>query len=237
MFAAIVRFSLVNRLFVLALAAVLVVLGVISAARLPVDVFPDLNRTTVTVMTEATGLAPEEAEALVTVPIETALTGMPGVIRTRSTTSAGLSIVYVDFDFGADVYRNRQQVTERLATVRVPDGVLPQLAPVSSIMGEILLVAVTGSGAQASPMALRELAEFTLRPKLLGVPGVAQVVPLGGELRQYRIAPRAADMRRLGVTLVQIEAAGRAFASNTGGGFVNQAGREYQLRNLGRSLT
>jgi HME family heavy-metal exporter len=238
MFARIVGFSLSNRLLVIALALVVATLGLFAAARLPVDVFPDLNRTNVTVMTEATGLAPEETETFVTNPVETTLAGMPGVIRTRSTTASGLSIVTVEFDFGSDVYRNRQLVGERLASVQslLPAGVVPQLAPVSSIMGEIMLVAVTGTGPAASPMALREIAEFALRPRLLAVPGVAQIIPLGGELRQYRVAPRPADLRRIGVTLAEVETAARAFATNSGGGFVDVAGREYSVRNIGRDL-
>ncbi|MBX9883305.1 MAG: efflux RND transporter permease subunit, partial [Sphingomonas sp.] len=155
MFRAIVGFSLANRLLVLALAAALSLAGLVAAARLPVDVFPDLNRTTVTVMTEVPGLAAEETESLVTIPIEAALGGLPGTLRLRSSSVAGLSIVYVDFDFGVNVLASRQQVSERLATLAgtLPSGAEPRLAPISSIMGEVMLVAVTG----AEPMRLREL--------------------------------------------------------------------------------
>ena len=233
MFRAIVGFSLANRLLVLALAAALSLAGLVAAARLPVDVFPDLNRTTVTVMTEVPGLAAEETESLVTIPIEAALGGLPGTLRLRSSSVAGLSIVYVDFDFGVNVLASRQQVSERLATLAgtLPSGAEPRLAPISSIMGEVMLVAVTG----AEPIRLRELADFTLRPKLLAIPGVAQVVPIGGAQRQYLVRPRPQDMRAQGVTLSNIEAAVSGFASNAGGGFIDQGPRELPLRAVTRT--
>ncbi|MBA3880920.1 MAG: CusA/CzcA family heavy metal efflux RND transporter [Sphingobium sp.] len=233
MFRAIVGFSLANRLLVIALAAALALGGLIAANRLPVDVFPDLNRTTVTVMTEVPSLAAEETESLITIPVEAALGGLPGTLRLRSSSVAGLSIVYVDFDFGVNVLASRQQVSERLATLvgTLPSGAEPRLAPISSIMGEVMLVAVTG----ADPMQLRELADFTLRPKLLAIPGVAQVVPIGGAQRQYLVKPRAQDMRAQGVTLAAIEAAVSGFASNAGGGFVDQGARELSLRAVTRT--
>jgi HME family heavy-metal exporter len=233
MFARIVNFSLSNRLLVLALALGLALWGVLSLGRLPVDVFPDLNRNTVTVMTEAPGLAAEEVESLVTIPLESALNGLPGTIRLRSSSVAGLSIVYVDFDFGQEVYRNRQQVGERLAAMEavLPAGASPSMAPVSSIMGEVMLIAVSGG----DPMQLREIAEFTLRPKLLSIPGVAQAIPIGGAQRQYLVQPRLLDMQALGVSLDAIEATARAFASNAGGGFVETGGRELQIRGVTRT--
>src|SRR6185295_15132675 len=173
MFRAIVAQALRSRFIVLALAAFLVVYGGLTATKLPVDVLPDLNRPTVTIMTESEGYAPPEVEQLVTFPIETQMNGVPGVTRVRSVSSVGLSIVYVEFDWGTDIYRNRQQIAERLALLRdqLPANTLPQMGPISSIMGQILLIAVTSD--QASPMELRETADFTIRPRLLTIPGVA----------------------------------------------------------------
>src|ERR671912_530929 len=200
MFNFLVTNSLKNRLFVIAAALVLVAYGTYVLPRVPVDVFPDLNRPTVTLMTEAEGLAPQEVEQLVTYPLEAAMNGMPGVTRVRSVSGVGLSIVYVEFDWGTDIYRNRQFIAERLSQVQsqLPANVVPQMGPVSSIMGQILLVAVTSD--RASPMEVREIADFVIRPRLLSVPGVAQVIPIGGEVRQFRVAPHPAALRALGVT-------------------------------------
>ncbi|MBU1211110.1 MAG: CusA/CzcA family heavy metal efflux RND transporter [Alphaproteobacteria bacterium] len=235
MFNLLVTGSLRNRLFVLALASVLVVYGALTLRTLPVDVFPDLNKPTVTLMTEANGLAPEEVETLVTFPIETAMNGMAGVSRVRSVSGAGLSIVYVEFDWGTDIYRNRQQISERLNIVReqLPDDVVPQMAPVTSIMGEIMLIAVASKS--LSPMETRELADWVLRPRLLTIPGVAQVIPIGGEVRQYRISLDTAQMSLLGVDREMIETSIAKFGTNTAGGFVDQHAREYLIRNLGRT--
>lgn len=235
MFNFLVRTSLRNRLFVLAAAMALVAYGSFVLPRVPVDVFPDLNRPTVTLMTEAEGLAPQEVEQLVTYPIETSMNGMPGVMRVRSVSGVGLSIVYVEFDWGTDIYRSRQLVAERLSLVReqLPRGVTPQMGPVTSIMGEIMLIAVTSESDAVSPMEVREIADFVIRPQLLTIAGVAQVIPIGGEVRQYRIVPSVASMQALEVTHEQIEAAVTRFGTNTGGGFVDQHGREYLIRNVG----
>lgn len=236
MFNALVTQSLKNRIFVLAIAAILVIYGAMTASRLPVDVFPDLNRPTVTIMTEAEGLAPPEVEQLVTYPIETQMNGLPGVSRVRSTSGIGLSIVYVEFDWGTDIFRNRQQIAERLSLIQpqLPAGVVPQMGPINSIMGQIMLVAVTGPDT-VSPMDLRELADFTIRPRLLAIPGVAQVIPIGGEVRQFRVSPNSAAMRASGVSLEQVERALSQFGTNTGGGFTDQYSREFLIRNVGRS--
>lgn len=236
MFNFLVSSALRNRVFVLAIAGALIVFGAYTAARLPVDVFPDLNRPTVTIMTEAEGLAPPEVEQLVTYPIETQMNGLPGVTRVRSVSGVGLSIVYVEFDWGTEIFRNRQQVTERLASIQsqLPDGVVPQLGPVNSIMGQILLIAITGPDG-FSPMELREIADFTVRPRLLTIPGVAQVIPIGGEVRQYRVSPNPAAMRAFEVTFEELEAVIQQFGANTGGGYADQYNREFLIRNIGRT--
>ncbi|MDZ4792497.1 MAG: efflux RND transporter permease subunit [Hyphomicrobiales bacterium] len=233
MFNFLVRTSLNNRLFVLAAALLLVGYGAFILPRIPVDVFPDLNKPTITLLTEAEGLAPPEVEQLVTYPIETTMNGMPGVTRVRSVSGVGLSIAYVEFEWGTDIYRNRQLVAERLSTLQsqLPAGVVPQMGPVSSIMGEILLIAVASD--TANPMDLREIADFVLRPQLLTIPGVSQVIPIGGEVRQYRVTPNPALMQALDVKVEDIEAAIRKFGANTGGGFVDQYNREFLIRNIG----
>lgn len=236
MFTFLVTRSLRNRLLVLVIAAVMVLYGAFTVRQLPVDVFPDLNRPTVTIMTEAEGLAPAEVEQLVTFPIETQMNGLPGVSRIRSVSGVGLSIVYVEFDWGTDIFRNRQQVAERLTLVRdqLPANTSPQMGPINSIMGQILMFAVTSE--TASPMEMRELADFVIRPRLLTIPGVAQIIPIGGEVRQFRVAPNPPAMRALGVTLEQLEKALQRFGTNTGGGFADQYSREFLIRNIGRTL-
>jgi HME family heavy-metal exporter len=237
MFNLIVRFSLNNRLFILAFALLLIVAGALTASRTPVDVFPDLNKPLVTVLTEAGGMAPEEVEQLVSFPIETALNGMPGVTRVRSISGVGLSIVYAEFDWGSDVYRNRQLVAERLASAReqLPATIAPVMGPVSSIMGEVMLIALPIDVTKADPMQARDYADFVLRPRLLSIPGVSQVIPIGGEVRQLRVEPDTARLAQFGVTLGQVKAALTGFSSNTSGGFIDLNSREYLIRNLGRT--
>ncbi|HET6321422.1 MAG TPA: efflux RND transporter permease subunit [Hyphomicrobium sp.] len=235
MFDAIIRASLNNRLLVIIGALALALYGLVTLRALPVDVFPDLNRPTVTLMAEVEGLAPEEVELLVTYPIETAMNGMPGVSRVRSVSSAGLSIVYVEFDWSVEIYRARQQVAERLQLVReqLPRNVAAQMGPISSVMGEIMLIAMSSTTVDA--MTLRELADFTVRPQLLTVPGVAQVIPLGGEVRQYRVVPDPRRMTSLDIGYDAIEKAIKQFGANTGGGFVDLKAREYLIRNIART--
>ena len=236
MFTFLVTNSLRNRLLVLAIAAVMVIFGAFTATRLPIDVFPDLNRPTVTIMTEAEGLAPAEVEQLVTFPVETQMNGLPGVTRVRSVSGVGLSIIYVEFDWGTDIFRNRQQVAERLALVQsqLPARVIPQMGPINSIMGQILMFALTSE--TAGPMEVREIADFVVRPRLLTIPGVAQVIPMGGEVRQYRVSPNIPAMRALGVSLADLERALEQFGTNSGGGFADQYSREFLVRNVGRTL-
>jgi CzcA family heavy metal efflux pump len=237
MFNFIVRFSLNNRLFVLAFALLLIAAGAFTASRTPVDVFPDLNKPLVTVLTEAGGMAPEEVEQLVSFPIETALNGMPGVTRVRSVSGVGLSIVYAEFEWGSDVYRNRQLVSERLASVReqLPATISPVMGPVSSIMGEVMLIALPIDVAKTDPMQAREYADFVLRPRLLSIAGVSQVIAIGGEVRQLRVEPDTARLAQFGVTLEQVKTALTGFAANTSGGFIDLNNREYLIRNLGRT--
>ncbi|PWF48881.1 efflux RND transporter permease subunit [Massilia glaciei] len=229
--------SLRNRLLVLAAAVLMMVVGVYSLATMPVDVFPDLNRPTVTIITEAGGMAPEEVEQLVTIPLETTMNGMPGVTGLRSVSSAGLSFVYVSFDWGVDIYRARQMVSERLVLVKdqLPRGATATMGPVTSIMGEIMLLALPIDESKTSSMAVREYADWVLRPRLLTLPGVAQVIPIGGEVRQFQVQPDTTRMAALGISLGQLENVLRNFSTNTSGGFMELNGREYLIRNLGRT--
>jgi HME family heavy-metal exporter len=238
MFDKLVNFSLHNRLIVAVAAFVLMFYGVFTLARMPVDVFPDLNKPTVTLQAEAGGMAPEEVEQLITVPLETAMGGIPGVESIRSVSSVGLAFVYVTFDWKTDIYRARQMVGERLSTAReqLPAGVEHVgMGPVSSIMGEIMSVALPIEASKISAMAVREYADFVIRPRLLTIPGVAQVIPIGGEVRQYQVQPDTARMSALGVTIENVEDALKGFSSNTSGGFLELNSREYLIRNLGRT--
>lgn len=237
MFTFLVSRSLKNRMLVLALSAALMIYGGFAITQLPVDVLPDLNRPMVTIITEAEGYAPQEVEQLITFPIETQMNGLPGVERVRSVSGVGLSFVYVEFGWSAEIFRSRQLVSERLALVReqLPPNVAPQLGPVSSIMGQIVMFAITNPN--ISPMELRELADFTIRPRLLTIPGVSQVIPMGGEVRQFRILVNGPAMRAFNVSHEQIEKALQSFGSNLGGGFTDQHSREYLIRSIGRTTS
>ncbi|HKK92540.1 MAG TPA: efflux RND transporter permease subunit [Longimicrobiales bacterium] len=233
---ALIRWSIRNRLLVVAASALLLVAGTITATRMPVDVFPDLTAPTVTVLTEAHGMAPEEVETLVTFPLETAVNGATGVRRVRSSTSQGISIVWVEFEWGTDIYRARQIVNEKLqlASAGLPGGAGPPvLAPISSIMGEIMLVAVTGDD-RVSEMELRSMADWTIRRRLLAVPGVSQVIPLGGEVRQYQVQVDPTRLPPYGLTLQDVLHAAAGSNVNASGGVYQDGGQEYLIRGTGR---
>jgi CzcA family heavy metal efflux pump len=231
----IIKLALTQRLIFVSLAAMLVGYGGFVLTQLPVDVFPDLNRPTVTIMTEAEGLAPEEVETLVTYPIETALNGLPGVERVRSSSGVGLNVIYVEFAWGTDIYRNRQTVQEKLeqAKEKLPKGITPVMGPISSIMGEIQLVGLSAKDDSISPMQLRSIADWTLRPRLLSIPGVAQVISIGGGVRQYQILLSATKIQRLQLSIDDIEHYLSDVSKNTTGGFIDIDRKEYLIRNIG----
>lgn len=237
MFKWLLNSSLSNRLLVLIASAVLMAYGAWTMSRTPVDVFPDLNKPTVTIMTEAGGMAAEEVEQLITFPLETTMNGLPGVETVRSVSSSGLSFLYVTFGWDTEIFKARQMVSERLSSMEegLTAGVVPRMGPISSIMGEIMQVAIPVDPAKISPMAVREYADWVLRPRLMAIPGIAQVIPIGGEVRQFQVQPNTARMSELGVTHEQLEAALKGFSSNTSGGFLELNGREYLIRHLGRT--
>ncbi|MEO5825106.1 MAG: efflux RND transporter permease subunit [Gemmatimonadales bacterium] len=234
---ALIAGALRHRAVVLVGAVLLLLAGGWSASRMPVDVFPDLTAPTVTVLAEAHGMAPEEIETLVTMPIETAMNGATGVRRVRSSTARGISVIWVEFDWGTDILRDRQVVAERLQTVTstLPDGVaMPQLAPVSSVMGEVLMIGLTGG---ANEMELRDAADWVVRRRLLAVPGVAQVIPIGGEVREYQVLIDIDRMQATGASLHDVlETAAAASRSASGGIYVDR-GQEVAIRGLGRART
>ena len=229
-----IAWALRNRVIVLAAAALMLAAGAWTAYRMPVDVFPDLTAPTVTVITEAHGMAPEEVESLVSFPIETAVNGSTGVRRVRSSTAQGISVVWVEFDWGMEIFRARQVVAEKLQTVAasLPAGVSPPvLAPVSSVMGEIMMIGLTGS---QSSQELRTVADWTIRRRLLAVPGVAQVIPIGGEVKQYQVIADPARMASAGVSLDDVMRAAEGSNENSSGGVYMDKGQEYVIRGIGR---
>ena len=233
----IIRFSLKNRIVVLVSAILLVVFGIYTAKTMDVDVFPDLNAPTVVVMTEAGGMAPEEVERLVTFPLETAVNGATDVRRVRSSSTTGFSIVWVEFNWGMDIYRARQIVSEKMAEVRdqLPENVgNPTLGPQSSILGELMFVAITADS--TSLRDLRTLADWNIRPRLLATGGVAQVSVLGGELREYQILLDPARMKHYGIGLNDVLTAVNGMNQNTSGGVLYEYGNEYIVRGV-RSTT
>lgn len=232
---ALIGWSLRNRGAVIALAVLLLGIGAYTAARMPVDVFPDLTAPTVTIITEAHGMSPTEVETQITFPIESALNGAAGVRRVRSSTAVGISVVWAEFDWSADIRAARQVVSERLALVanELPPGVdRPILAPISSIMGEILFVSLTSDN--HTPAELRTIADTRIRRRLLSVPGVSQVMPIGGDVKRYEVVISPAKLTAHGVTLGQVIKALPAANQNVSAGFVNYRGSEILVSGIGR---
>ncbi len=232
----IIKYSLDNRLIVLALSLLLVIAGSYTASRMEVDVFPDLTAPTVVVMTEAQGLAAEEVERLVTFPVETALNGATDVRRVRSQSSTGFSVVWVEFDWGTDIYIARQIVSEKLVGVAssLPAGAgTPTLAPQSSLLGEVMIIGMTSDSMEIGD--LRTLADWTMRPRLLSVEGVAQVTVSGGEILEYQILLDPLRMKHYGVTVDEAIAAAENINANAAGGIINDHGNEYIIMGTART--
>ncbi len=230
-----ISFSLHNRLFVVAFAALLLVYGTFTVINLPVDVLPDLNRPRVTIFLEANGMAPEEIETQVALPVETALNGAPGVEVVRSSSAIGIGMVFVEFDWDTDVYRARQLVAEKLQTVQLPNGIVPVMGPISSVMGQIMLVGVSADSTSASK--LRTLSDFTIRRRLMSIKGVSQVIPIGGERLQYQVLISSAKLKQFNLTIDAIDNALQLSNQNTTGNFFDQYGSEVLIRNIGRAYT
>lgn len=229
----IIRFSLQNRAFVLMAAVLLMVGGIYTTSHIDVDVFPDLNAPTVVVMTEATGMAPEEVERLVTFPVETAMNGASDVRRVRSSSTAGFSVVWVEFDWGTDIYRDRQIVSEKLAEVGEslpPDCGKPTLGPQSSILGEAMIIGLDSD--TTSMQDLRTLADWTFRPRLLSLGGVAQVTVIGGDIKEYQIKLSPEKMKHYDVSLQDVISATESMNRNSTGGVLYEYGNEYIIRGL-----
>ncbi|MEQ1722047.1 MAG: efflux RND transporter permease subunit [Pseudobdellovibrio sp.] len=230
----IIRLALNNRLFVVAFASFIIVYGSITTMNLPIDVFPDITKPTVTIMTESHGMAPEEVESRVTYPIESYLNGIPGVERIRSQSGIGLSVIYLEFEWGTDIYRNRQLVQEKLtlSQEKLPQDIKPVMGPVGSLMGQIQQIAVTSENNEISPIELRSFAEWVLRPRLMTISGVAQVISIGGGLKQYQILVSAEKINRYQLSIEDIDSKLSQISPNTTGGFLEKDGQELLVRNI-----
>lgn len=229
----IIKFSLHNRPFIIVMSLLLIIVGCWTAWKMDVDVFPDLNAPTVVIMTEANGMAPEEVERLVTYPIETAVNGATDVRRVRSSSTAGFSVVWVEFDWGTDIYRDRQIISEKISSIEndLPNGVgRPTMGPQSSIMGEVMFIGLTAD--TTSLGSLRTLADWTIRPRLLSTGGVAQVTVMGGDIMEYQIALRPERMRHYGVSLNDVAEATKNMNQNVSGGIHYEHGNEYIIRGV-----
>ncbi|MBX9851307.1 MAG: CusA/CzcA family heavy metal efflux RND transporter [Cytophagaceae bacterium] len=231
----IIAFSLNNRLFVIASACLLLVYGSYTLINLPVDVLPDLNRPRVTIFLEAEGMAPEEIEALVVLPVETVLNGAPGVETVRSNSAIGLGMVFVEFTWGTDIYRARQLVAEKLQSAQntLPPGVTPVMGPISSVMGQIMIVGLTSDS--TSKADLRTIADYNIRRRLLSIPGVAQVIPIGGDKLQYQALISIPRLKAYGLSIEEVESALSLTNQNTTGNFFNKGGTEVLIRNIARA--
>ena len=229
-----IRFSLAQRGLIMAIAAMLLCLGYYRSTQLPVEVLPDLTKPTVTILTESPGLAPEEVETLVTVPLENSLMGVTGVTRLRATSDVGLSLIFVEFDWGTDIYRARQFVQERLLGVTddLPQDVVPYMTPVASLMGNIMLLGVTDPTGKIHPRDLRSLADWTISRRIQGIRGVAEVLAMGGGIKQLQIQPDPERMLSHGVSFHELKEAASKVVSNTTGGFLTQSAQEVMVRNL-----
>lgn len=232
----IIQYSLHNRLMIIVASALLLTAGIYTASKMEVDVFPDLTAPTVVVLTEAHGMAPEEVEKLVTFQIETAVNGATDVRRVRSSSAAGFAIVWVEFEWGTDIFKARQIVSEKLIAIaeKLPQGAgNPTLAPQSSIMGEIMLISLTADS--TSPMDLRTIADWNIRPRLLATGGVSQVIVIGGEYKQYQILASPQKMKYYNISLTELLEASKQSNLNSSGGFINEFGNEYIIRGIGRT--
>ncbi|MDL2223447.1 CusA/CzcA family heavy metal efflux RND transporter [Bacteroidales bacterium OttesenSCG-928-M11] len=233
----IIQFSLNNKLFVLLASVLLIVYGIYTTNRMDIDVFPDLTAPTVVIMTDAEGMAAEEIERLVTFPIETAVNGATDVRRVRSSSMQGYSFIWVEFDWGTDIFKARQIVTEKMATVTesIPEGIQPILAPQSSVMGEILFIGLQADS--TSMMDLRTLAEWTVQPVIMATGGVSQVTIIGGDYKQYQVIVNPQLMKYYGVTMDEVSSVCQGVSSNSSGGVVREYGNEYMLRGIARTFS
>ncbi|MCE2960402.1 MAG: efflux RND transporter permease subunit [Akkermansiaceae bacterium] len=227
-----IRFSLKNRALIIATALLVIFMGARTATELPVEVLPDMTKPTVTVLTEAPGLAPEEVETLVTRPLENTLLGIGGLDRLRSNSDVGLSLVFVEFAWGTDIYKARQLVQERLQAAKLPDNTRSGMTPVSSLMGEILLVGLKSEDNSIAPMDLRTFAEWTVARRLQSIPGVAEVLAIGGGVKQVHVEPDPLKMQAEGVSLDELENAVTLSAGNATSGYLQSGPREIMVRNL-----
>ncbi len=232
-----IKLSLENRLLVIVASIFLLIAGIFTALKIPVDVFPDLTAPTVTIMTESHGMAPEEVETLITMPIESSMNGATGVRRVRSSSTFGMSTVWVEFQWGTDIYKARQVVNEKLQLVSpgIPEGIAPVLAPIASIMGEIMYVGLWSD--KHTPMDIKEIGDFVIRKRLLSVPGVSQVVIIGGDTRQYHIKIDPLRLNSYGVALSQVMDAVKESNENFSAGVMKSGGQDYLIRGIGRART